>query len=80
MPPVTDLQLPTGFLLFVALTVLTVYAQPAPLKLGAQRLAQLEERVLAAGRAGWQGSRPHNACPWLTLLLPVILQRSLCEP
>ena len=43
----------------MALTVLTVYAQPAPLKLGAQHLAQLEERVLAAGRAGWQvSSRP----------------------
>ena len=43
-----------GFMLFVALTVLTIYAQPAPLKLGAQKLALLEERVLAAGKAGWQ--------------------------
>ncbi len=41
-------------MLFVALTVLTIYAQPAPLKLGAQKLALLEERVLAAGKAGWQ--------------------------
>ncbi len=43
-----------GFMLFVALTVLTIYAQPAPLKLGAHKLALLEERVLAAGKAGWQ--------------------------
>ena len=46
--------MPAGFMLFVALTVLTIYAQPAPLKLGAHKLAVLEERVLAAGRAGWQ--------------------------
>jgi len=43
-------------MVFVALTVITVYAQPAPLKLGAHKLALLEERVLAAGKAGWQVS------------------------
>ena len=51
------LHYPAGFMLFVALTVLTIYAQPAPLKLGAQKLALLEERVLAAGKAGWQVRR-----------------------
>ena len=45
-------------MLFMGLTVLTIYAQPAPLKLGAQKLALLEERVLAAGKAGWQVKCP----------------------
>lgn len=43
-------------MLFAVLTYVTIYAQPAPLKLGAQKLVQLEERVLLAGRLGWQVS------------------------
>ncbi|KAK9903599.1 hypothetical protein WJX75_009680 [Coccomyxa subellipsoidea] len=43
-----------GFVLFAVLTFVTIYAQPAPLKLGAQKLIQLEERVLWAGHLGWQ--------------------------
>ena len=44
----------------MALTVLTVYTQPAPLKLGAQHLTQLEERCARSWQsrmAGEQASR-----------------------
>ena len=40
--------------MFFALTLLTIYAQPAPITLGAQKLVQLEERLVSAGRTGWQ--------------------------
>ncbi|BDA50104.1 Heptahelical transmembrane protein 4 [Coccomyxa sp. Obi] len=43
-----------GFLLFAVLTFVTIYAQPAPLRLGAQKLIDIEQRVLLAGRLGWQ--------------------------
>ncbi|KAK9820403.1 hypothetical protein WJX72_009994 [[Myrmecia] bisecta] len=41
-----------GFLIFVVLTVLTVYAKPAPLAVGAERLAALEQRLLEYGKSG----------------------------
>jgi hypothetical protein len=55
-------DLPAGFVLFAVLTFVTIYAQPAPLKLGAQKLIQLEERVLWAGHLGWQVSFPYHSC------------------
>ena len=41
-------------MLFVALTVATIYAQPAPVALGTHKLLQLEQLVVSAGRSGWQ--------------------------
>ena len=45
---------PAGFVVFAALTLLTIYARPAPVTLGAHKLVQLEELLVSAGRSGWQ--------------------------
>eukprot|EP00884_Botryococcus_braunii_P007416 jgi/Botrbrau1/16676/Bobra.0068s0092.1 len=44
-----------GFLLFGFLTILVLRSQPAPLKLGTDRLAQLEHHLYEQGRSSLQG-------------------------
>ena len=64
--PDWHLLIAAGFMLFVALTVATIYAQPAPVALGTQKLLQLEQLVVSAGRSGWQVGRHATASPtWL---------------
>ena len=40
-----------GFFLFLALTILTAYAKPAPLQLGNDLASQLETKLVQAGRS-----------------------------